>query len=136
MANQDSEGSVLTPLQVRLAAAAGERLRPELTVTAQNIASSVWDAAAPELEENFIRGLRERWKTPPADGRQFRAVIAAHGVTLVEALELMGYWPDLLLGGRARTSQEKLVESATWVGLTIRVVASQGNRIVVELLRP
>lgn len=106
----------------------------DLADKAQSIALRAWGPQAPEIDEDWIRQVRTRNSTPPADGSRFRAMLAAHEVPLVEALDLMGYWPDLRLGTVTSVSpQDLLVEAARSFGLRVRVVVSDRNRLIVEL---
>lgn len=120
-------------LQDHLRSVTDGRPRRELAELATELA----DAAFPDdelfVEEQHVRDVDTRLSAPPADGRLFRAVLAAAGVPLVEALTLLGYWPDLRLQ-RARSPAARVVEALRMIGYPdAEIVEVRGRHVTVRL---
>lgn len=92
-----------------------------------------WGARAPQIEEQWLKNLLTRSRTPPADGRSFRAVLAALDVPLFQALRLMRYWPDLLVSSD-QTPAELLFDAALAFGMRISVTSDGPGVLMVRLL--
>ena len=131
MANNGSMGA----LQTELCRAANGRSLPRLASDAQSLANRVWGVDAPEIDEDFVRNLKEKILRPPSDGRAFRALLCALEIPLTEALALIGYWPDLRQGtGESVTAEQLIVEGCAAAGVKVRVQQRQGSLVVLEVL--
>jgi hypothetical protein len=126
----------ITAFQDRLSRAAGGRSRAVIACKAQDIGAVAWGEEAPLISEWDIRDLGGRLTTVPKDGRKTRAILAALGVPLVDALADMHYWPDLRLGsGVPVTTEDLVLEALRLVGMPNATVVQQGNVLIVQLNR-
>lgn len=77
-------------LQAALVEARAGRSRPEIADLSQSVVGSDQDFSPEDIarHEHTIR-------TPPADGLKLRTHVATVGMTLPDALTLIGYWPEL-----------------------------------------
>ncbi len=108
--------------------------RPAIAQAAQRVASRAWHADPPVITEEGVRDVQERLTKPPRDGRALRAIVAVHGISMIEALTLMDYWPDLLLGSAGPVSMEQLiVEACRLLGVEVSVVDRSGRKILLEI---
>lgn len=79
-------------LQAALLAARKPRFRREIAERALVVPGGA------EIDEKVIQNHEHRAATPPGDGLRLRTHCAAVGVAWLEALELIDYWPPLLIG--------------------------------------
>lgn len=120
--------------QQRLKHYIGDRSRPQIATRATEIAIKIWGRDAPDIDEKQVRDIDTRLVNPPADGRVFRCVLAAVGMPAVEALTILGYWPDANIAGGGRSIAQAVTEAMRIVGYPdARLVTTHGRRIVIEL---
>lgn len=120
-------------LQRRLKEALDGRPRRAVAEKASDIAIRMWGSDAPLIDETAIRDLDTRLVNPPADGRILRCVLSAADLPLIQALEILGYWPDPSLGPGASIATR--VEAALRLsGLpNAKLVTVAGRRVIVEV---
>jgi hypothetical protein len=121
-------------LQERLRLAMAGRTRGQVAAAAEAIAYRAWGDEMPLIDESTVRDLDSRLETPPADGRVLRCVLAAVGVPMVEALEILGYWPDVGLVGRSRPLTARLAEALRVAGFPdAAVIGVAGRQVTIQL---
>jgi hypothetical protein len=120
-------GSGVTSLQAALIKARAGRSRPEIADLAQKIAGSDQDFSPEDIarHEHTIR-------TPPADGLKLRTHVAAVGMTLPDALALIGYWPEL---GASPTAGALAALKAVCARYGLKIAAHDPGvgRVVIQL---
>lgn len=123
-------------LQTKLRAARLKRKvgRLQIADDASEIAGMTWPDEPLDINEKHVRSLDTRTVTPPANGRMLRCVLAASDIPLTDALEAIGYWPDLRIEKGPKTLAARLVEAARMVGFPgARLVSSDGTRVTIDL---
>jgi hypothetical protein len=88
--------SLMAPLQREMRRYQMERniKRPQIATRANRIAIEIWGDDAPIVSDADVRWVDSQG-TRPGDGRIMRTIVAAHDIRLVDAYEMIGYWPDL-----------------------------------------
>lgn len=132
-----NEQDVLTigmrALQARLKEAIGDESRRKVATRAGQIACRVFGDDAPVIDETHVRDLDSRLVNPPTDGRILRCVLAAVGIPLVDALVILGFWPDANLSG-PRSTAMAVAETMRILGYPdAELVSTQGRIVTIRI---
>lgn len=133
MFSEHEQDTGMRALQRLLKDAVDGQPRRAVAEKASDIAIRMWGAEAPLIDEAAVRDLDTRLVTPPADGRILRCVLSAADVPLVDALEILEYWPDPTLGPGASLATRVTAAMKLSGFPNAKLVTVRGRRVVVEL---
>lgn len=133
MGTQTTTAAGMRRFQDELRRVTNGRPRREIADEATTIAARLFGSEAPAIDEAQVRDVDSRLAKPPEDGRILRCVVAAAGMPLAEALELLGYWPDARLQG-AQSPARAVEEALRILGYPdAKLLNVSGRRLTIQL---
>lgn len=132
---KESSESGMSALGARIRAAreAKDKSRAQTGIRATQIAVTGFPGEDLIIDEVRVRDIETRSVSPSGDLRVLCCVLAAVDIPLVEALKILGLWPDLRPHG-GRSVASSVAEAVRNVGYPdARLKPGQGRDIVIEI---